>query len=643
MCGIIGHISRSQFDSIDRSVDLTFINHRGPDSSGTWEDAHIKLGHTRLSIVDLSPLGHQPMMSQNQRYCISFNGEIYNYIEIRQELIELGCHFISQSDTEVLLTAFVQWGSSCLDRLRGMFAFAIWDRQEKNLFLARDRMGEKPLYYYNDDANFYFASELKALVKLLPAQPKLDSSAIDLFLHYQYIPEPQTPLAGIYKLSAAHSLSLHHPTWQTEIHRYWSVADVAPIAGNPTDLIRQELERSIELTLRSDVPVGIALSGGIDSGAIASISAPRYQQTLQAFSIGYPGAPAYDERSQAKDLADRLGITFSDVELTTSDFVDSFPSLVYMMDDPIGDIAAYGHYSVMKAAAERQIKVMLTGIGADELFWGYAWIAKAARLTEQKQRMLRENRPLSWIVSKVGSLAGVPGCRRVAESAKLPPLLKAIPAKVIEFESMTIDRPDLAIYQNLNADFKEFAQQRSKVYTAAFNDQLPLDNAYRPFVLSDEYHDRNISVGMCQILFDTWLSANCLALGDRVSMATGVETRLPFMDYKLVELTIGLRKAAPDHLLGYKHRLKAALEGIVPDEVLNRRKQGFQPPVNEWMRGVLSRYLPWLESGCLIDMGVLNSDYVATLIGAFRDRDKNIFLLYKLLLLEIWYRKIVLD
>jgi asparagine synthase (glutamine-hydrolysing) len=642
MCGIIGCVSHSQFHSIDRSVDLTFINHRGPDSSGTWEDPHIKLGHTRLSIIDLSPLGHQPMMSQNQRYCISFNGEIYNYIEIRQELIELGYNFISQSDTEVLLTAFMQWGSACLNKLRGMFAFAIWDCQEKTLFLARDRMGEKPLYYYYDDANFYFASELKALVRLLPTQPKLNPSAVDLFLHYQYVPEPLTPLEGIYKLSAAHFLTVHHPTWQIEIQRYWSVADISPIVGNPADLIRQELERSIELTLRSDVPVGLALSGGIDSSAIAAISAPRYQGTLQAFSIGYPGAPAYDERSQAKSLADRLGLPFFDIELTTTDFVDSFPSLVYMMDDPIADIAAYGHYSVMKAAADRQIKVMLTGVGADELFWGYAWIAKAARLTEQKQQILKENRLPLKIWSQLEALAKVPSYRRLAETQKLPPLLTAIPAKTVELASMSIERPNHAVYQNLKADFREFAQQRSTIYTAAFDRQLPLDNAYQPFVLS-EHHDRNIPVSICQILFDTWLSSNCLALGDRVSMATGVETRLPFMDYKLVELAIGLRKAEPDHLLGSKHWLKAALDGILPAEVLNRPKQGFQPPVAEWMRGVISRYLPWLESGCLIDMAVLNGDYLAITIRAFRDRDQNLFLLYKLLLLEIWYRKVVME
>jgi asparagine synthase (glutamine-hydrolysing) len=641
MCGIIGHISRAQFDSAERSVDLTFINHRGPDSSGTWEDAHAKLGHTRLSILDLSPLGHQPMISQNQRYLISFNGEIYNYIEVRQELVELGHHFISQSDTEVLLTAFVQWGSGCLDRLRGMFAFAIWDREQQNLFLARDRMGEKPLYYHYDGANLYFASELKALVRLVPVQPKLDPRAIDLFLHYQYIPEPQTPLESIYKLPAAHFLTLNLAMWQSQIQRYWNVSDVAPIIDDPTDLIRRELERSIELTLRSDVPVGIALSGGIDSSTIAAISASRYQDTLQAFSIGYPGAPAYDERSQAKSLANQLGINFTDIELTTTDFVDSFPSLVCMMDDPIADIAAYGHYSVMKAAAEQKIKVMLTGIGADELFWGYAWIAKAASLTEKKQQMLRDNFPPAWIVSKLGSLARVPGCRRAAESAKLPLALRAIPAKLIELESMSIDRPDLAIYQNLNADFKEFERHRPRIYTASFADQLPLDNAYQPFVLS-ERHDHDIPISICQILFDTWLSANCLALGDRVSMATGVETRLPFMDYKLVELAIGLRKTAPDHLLGYKHRLKAALEGIVPAEVLNRPKQGFQPPVTEWMKGVISRYLTWLESGYLIDTGVLDSDYLATLIDTFHKRDKNVFLLYKLLLLEVWYRKVVL-
>jgi asparagine synthase (glutamine-hydrolysing) len=290
MCGIVGVYSRVPLATNLLIPALQSSYHRGPDGSDSFLSEHLQLGHTRLAILDLTPSGKQPMSFQDGRFWLTFNGEIYNYLELQAELVGYGYHFNSRSDTEVLLAAYAHWGADCLKKLRGMFAFAIWDRDCQQLFLARDRFGEKPLYYWADSENFYFASELKALLALIPHRPELDPIAIDLYLHYQYVPEPLTPLKGVNKLAAAHCLSLSLDPWQIEPNPYWSLSKIEPIEGNIPQLIRAELEASISLTLRSDVPVGVALSGGLDSGTIAALAAPKYHDVLQLLASVIPAA-----------------------------------------------------------------------------------------------------------------------------------------------------------------------------------------------------------------------------------------------------------------------------------------------------------------------------------------------------------------
>lgn len=657
MCGIIGVFSKSPFNDTYLNNHLQLLTHRGSDDYGVWEDDYIRLGHTRLSILDLSPLGHQPMSYQNKRYWITFNGEIYNYLEIKQELINFGHQFISNSDTEVLLIAYVQWGISCLDKLRGMFAFGIWDKHQKEFFIARDRIGEKPLYYTYDKDKFYFASELKALISLLPNLPTLDAAAIDLYLHYQYVPEPLTPLNGIYKLQAAHYLLLdcnQSAFTNTNVVQtaYWNLSDIPPITGEPISLIREELDRTIALTLRSDVPIGIALSGGIDSGAIASLAAPKYKDTLQAFSIGYPNRPAYDERDNAKELAQSLNLPFHEVELSTKDFVDFFPSLVAASDDPVADIAAYGHYAVMNAASKHGIKVMLSGIGGDELFWGYSWTQRAVKLTAQKLNILnflRSSNQSSQIILQIlqGLFSGISKAsdtelyNRLANSHKLPKSLRAIFSYLLELSFIDPAYPLQAIYQNQIPDFRIYNQLSGEIYTKEFAAKIPLRNAYRPFQLPKNTI-KDLPIQICQILFDTWLASNCLALGDRLSMASSVELRLPLLDYKLIELVMGLRQVYPDHALESKSWLKSALKDILPNTVLSRKKQGFQPPTDEWINAVIHRYGHWLDNGYLINLGVFDKKHMNQLLETFTSSGKYRFIIYKILILETWYRKVVI-
>jgi len=639
MCGIVGALLGNPEQEVDLKSALQRLRHRGPDDQGIWSEGRIYLGHTRLSILDLSPLGHQPMSYKNGRFWITFNGEIYNYLELRQELASLGHRFVSQTDTEVLLAAYSQWGVSCLEKLRGMFAFGIWDRETRTLFLARDRVGEKPLYYWTDSNTLYFASELKALVTLLPQIPELDPVAIDLYLHYLFVPEPRTPLRGVFKLPAGHYMLIDCETLEIRPQCYWRVEQIEGVEGDPVELIRQELNRSIELTLRSDVPVGVALSGGIDSSAIAALAAHQYQDTLQAFSIGYPGSPAYDERDQAQELAASLGIPCFDIELRTEDLVDFFPDLVAAIDDPIPDISAYGHYSVTKLAADKGVKVMLTGIGGDELFWSY--FTEQAQLTELKQQILQSSTVPQWAWASVAQMASHPLYQRLAYSRKVPKVLRSLLGRGLEMSQLALQYPQQAIFYDRYFEFKTAQSYRSQLYTKQFAAQIPARNPYHlfEFNLSD---CQNIPIQICQLVFDTWLVSECLALSDRVSMASSVETRLPLLDYKLVELVIGLRKRQPDHNLGHKFWFKSALKGILSDEVLNRPKRGFQPPTYEWMEAIIGKYISWLDGGYLVQFNIIAADYLRKMINDFERDRQHTWMLYTLLNLETWYRKVVL-
>lgn len=640
MCGIVGILNRKENTPVALDKAIKCLQHRGPDDNGIWSDHYIQLGHTRLSILDLSSSGHQPMSYKNERYYITFNGEIYNYLELRQELTSLGYSFASQTDTEIIMAAYAQWRENCLEKLRGMFSFAIWDRHEKTLFLARDRTGEKPLYYYHDDRAFYFASELKALISMMPHSPELEAEAIDLYLHYQYIPEPRTALIGVHKLPAAHYLLLSPSQWANNPQCYWSIENIQAVEGNPAQLIRAELEDIINLVLRSDVPVGVALSGGIDSGAITTLAAGKYKNTLQTFSIGYPGYPPYDERREAQSLAASLGLPFTATELRTEDLIPFFPTLVKIIDEPIADIAAYGHYSVMKLAAENGVKVMLSGIGGDELFWGYSWIVEAVRLTESKQTLLSSFNLPSPVWETLETMSETPLYQKFLHSTKLPRVVKNIFKQGFELGKMNLSHPKRGVYQNLVPDFRFTVGAAAKIYHPDFIARLPAHHPYRVFNFDPNCSD--VKIWMCQLVFQTWLVSNCLSLSDRVSMASGVETRTPLVDHKLIELVIGLRKSYDDHQLGHKFWLKSALKGILPLEVLERPKRGFQPPVNEWMSGLIDTYFHYLQDGYLTSMGIFQPVAIDSLRKNISNNPYNLSMLYKLLLLELWYAQVVM-
>lgn len=595
MCGIVGTVSKNSLSPEMRSCVRTAndaLYHRGPDSDGGFDGDHIALAMRRLSIIDLAG-GSQPLYNERGTVAVICNGEIYNYIELAADLRVRGHHLKTDSDVETIAHLYEDHGVDCVKFLRGMFAFALWDAEQQRLLLARDRVGEKPLYLWQDSGSLIFSSELRSLLCALPEKPQLDLAALDLFFHYQYVPEPGTPFQNVRKLPPGHRLVIEIDPWSIREERYWSMLDAPALDGDPAALVRAELETISKIVIRSDVPVGIALSGGLDSSAVALLAAPKYPETMHAFSIGYPGNLPNDERPMARQLADQLSIPFHDIEIDTGAFVSFFPALMRASDDLVADISAFPQYYVMKAAADAGVKVMLNGIGGDELFWGYDWYRKAADVNTRRAAQ-RRLPPLSWLDKRSAN--------------------------------------QLTFY-DMEYGFAAFRPWRDRLYSSRMKDRLSPQAAFVPFTAEPPWGD--IPSLLTERMFATWLVGNCISLGDRLSMASSVELRLPLADYRLAEVVIGLRKKHPDHRLAPKAWLKMALADLLPDELVNRPKRGFQPPVETWVNGLIGAYRDQVERGWLVSQGWIDRSAVSAILNAPRER-WNWVIAFKLITFEIW-------
>lgn len=616
MCGIAGIVSKridsTQTDSVCRM--LGSLVHRGPDGQGEYHDEHVAMGMRRLSIIDLQG-GWQPLYNEDKSLVLIMNGEIYNYIELTDELKKRGHTFSTHSDGEAILHLYEEEKEGCLRHLRGMFAFALLDKNNGTVFIARDRMGEKPLYLYQTADAIYFSSEMKSLLASGKVSFELDPAAVNDYFHYQYVPEPKTPLKAVRKLPRAHYLKISLTDWKVEERKYWDMEEAAPVEGDPVELVRNELDKVCELLIRSDVPVGVALSGGLDSSAIAALAAKKYPEAMHAFSVGYPGRPANDERSNAKALANLLEMPFHEIELETADLVKNFEEMNFHRDDPIADISGFGYYSVNKAAREHGIPVLLQGQGGDEVFWGYQWVKDAAEATDDRHR---NNRPTLKRFIKT-SLKNLFGGR---------------------VESQPAVKGHRPIFHELAPDFRMALADVRNYYTDSFIQALGDASAYDLFTFEKPWKHSDILI--TRLICDTYLLENGIAQGDRLSMASSVELRLPFVDYKLVELVIGLRKtheANPDYKQFPKPWLRGAMQGILPDFIIERPKQGFAPPVKEWHNELFKAYGKYLDGGYLVQTGVLTEEAGAILatgkfpIGAIAP------ISFKALVLEIWCRE----
>ena len=617
MCGISGAVARAPIDGALRDAVARMndaLVHRGPDDSGRYESGHILLAMRRLSIIDLEG-GAQPLYNEDRSVVLIMNGEIYNDKELREALAGRGHQFRTRSDAEAILHLYEDFGVHCVDHLRGMFAFALWDTRRSRLLLARDRMGEKPLYLFETGDELLFASELKALLRSSRVPFRLDPASVHLYFHYQYVPEPRTPVLGIRKLDAGTMLVVDTAPWTRREERYWRMEDAPPLHGNPAELIRAQLDDVTRIVTRADVPVGLALSGGIDSSAIAALVAASRPEGFAAFSVGYAGRPPSDERRQAGDFAARLRIPFHEVELTTDEIVESFPALNYWRDDPIADIAGFGYFAVMRAAREAGVPVMLQGQGADELFWGYPELRRAAADSLEAARRqatgsaaLKLGRSLAML--RHGLAAFTQAWRR--PSRQLP-------------------------FYDRAPDYRMAAQGVHRYYAQPFAERVASVDAAELFCCDLPWP--NVEVLLTSLICSTYLRENGVTQGDRLGMASSVELRLPFADHRLVETVVGLRKARSDSALQPKAWLKAAVRDVVPAEILDRPKRGFAPPIHEWHAALFARYGETLRGGVLENNGVLSAHGVEMLAGGPFPAGAIAPISFKALVLEQWCRQ----
>lgn len=622
MCGIVGVIApegRLKYDRRDLSRMADAIVHRGPDDEGLFEAPGLLLGMRRLSIIDLEG-GHQPIANEDQTIWVVNNGEIYNYQALRDELIGKGHRFRTNSDTEVLVHLYEDYGDRFVERLEGMFAFALWDSVNKRLLVARDRLGIKPVYYWLNGNTLAFASEIKSILALPGFSTGVDSSSLMDYVGVGYAIAPRTIFDGISKLAPGTLLVWERD--QARIDTYWSPPEETESELSYTDWVdrvREELSRAVSSHMVSDVPVGAFLSGGIDSSAVVSLMGSDATDTLTTYSIGYRGgsvAEYYNELPYARTVANQLGTKHHEIEVQP-DVASLLPKLIWHLEEPISDSAIMTTYLVSELAAE-SVKVILSGVGGDELFAGYN-----RYLGDHYHRKYR--RIPRWCRQGV-----LPAIARVLPSGRQNRLM------------------DLSRYAKRFIDAGEMNwRERYRFYLAIASDEVVSDllsgDVDEPGgfsrIAADEVSGDEL-LRLFRIDWQTQLSENLLLLTDKMSMAVSLECRVPFLDHRLVELAsrIPARHKLPDGRL--KGLLKDSLVGVLPDSIINRRKRGFGAPVGAWFKRELSVLRNHLCSSEVVDRrGLLNSEVVAR---ACREHDQGkedyTDLLLVFMNLEIWAR-----
>lgn len=622
-------------EQIERTRSMApLLRHRGPDGEGEYLDESVLIGMRRLSIIDLEG-GWQPLYNEDRSLVLVANGEIYNFVELRQELEARGHRFRTNSDCETILHLYEEHREDCVKSLRGMFAFALWDARRNRLFLARDRMGEKPVFLFEKDGAIVFASEIRALLcsRIVPFD--LDPDSVNLYFHYKYVPEPFTPIKGIRKLPAAHHMTIECDKWAVRETCYWRMEDAVPLEGNPAEIIGAELRSLSKIIIRSDVPVGVALSGGLDSSVIAALAVENYPGVMQAFCVGYSGSPDCDERESARAFADYLGMPFHDIELDTDTVVRTFPDAVFLRDDPIADISGVSYYSVMQQAREHGVPVMLQGQGGDELFWGYPWVKQALEATLAKQESQSGAEMFFRLVRPylLRSFA-LPEVRRWVKS------IGGIRDGWNIYSTCANGPADQMVFYDTRPAFQYASRHHDSFYTRKFADQLDPRAPFNIFTSPRPW--KHLDIKMTRLICQTYLLENGMQLGDRLSMASSVELRLPLVDYRLVETVVGLRKNYQDYKETPKSWFKASVSNIVPEWVMNRAKRGFAPPGRRWLRALFDEYGLLLADGYLVGTGILAPESARAMAPGSVLKGESTPASFAALLLEVWCRKMLL-
>ncbi|HYM19924.1 MAG TPA: asparagine synthase (glutamine-hydrolyzing) [Candidatus Kapabacteria bacterium] len=627
MCGIAGIYEYGfranptiREDILTRMSDA--MVHRGPDDSGNFisRDGVCGLTFRRLSIVDLSPAGHQPMTSADGRFTITFNGEIYNHLEVRAELEKLGYQYHSRSDTETILYAYREWGEDCFKKFLGMFAVAIWDEEKKEVFLIRDRIGIKPLYYANPDGRFLWASEIKVLLQHPAVEKTLNESAIPHYLTLLMPPAPETMFRGIYKLEAGHSLRISVNGEVTK-KRWWSLLDAGDVNESLTEAqaiedLRFQLRRSIKDRMMSDVPFGVFLSGGIDSSLNVALMSELMTRPVDTFTVGFKDLEKYNELHYAHEIAKKFGTNHREILIDANDAHEVISDLAYHEDEPNGDPVCIPLYFVSKLTRDSGTIVVQVGEGSDEEFIGYPWMLRDLNF---RRKFWKE---------------GVPVAARKLAYYGLKPF---------------ISHPLMREYVRRYADDEEFFWGGAVAFTEEHKKKLIANyekDKHSTFrfpaqwhrEMNERYPNADYARRMMYLEFQQRLPQMLLMRVDKVSMATSIEARVPFLDHRIVEYAFTMPtkiKLGPNN--EPKHILKKAAEGILPSEHIYRKKQGFAAPVAEWLKNEWKPLFDEYLSKSRIARTMLDTNYIKQLqVEHESGKRKNGPLLWSLLNLMLW-------
>lgn len=631
MCGIAG---RMNFDparpvpaaAVQRMCDA--IAHRGPDDAGVWTSGPVGLGHRRLSIVDLSAAGHQPMVSPSGTCWIVFNGEIYNHLELRAALERDGVVFRSRTDTEVILALYEREGIACLQRLRGMFAFALYDTDTRKLFLARDRVGVKPLCYHADHTGVAFASEVKALLEDPAVGREPDPVAIHHYLTYQAVPAPMSAFHGVRKLPPAHYLEVSDG--RVRLERYWKLSYADPFVVRSArderaleaELLHR-LEEATALRMISDVPLGAFLSGGIDSSAVVAMMARHSSTPVRTFSIGFDDA-SYDELQYARQVAERFGARHQEFTVKPS-AIDVLPQLVRQYDEPFADASAIPTWYVSQLAREH-VTVVLNGDGGDESFAGYDRYAANAYAER-----------LRFLTPVLGSAAFRAVMDRLPHGATSASMRWRLKRFIAQLGRSPVAR-NAAWLAQFAPDLK------AQMYAPTFRSRAGFNDAEE--LLYDKFRDSDAPDFLSAVLdadVQTYLPDTLCTKVDIATMTHALEARSPFLDHTLMEFAARVPMRLKLQGGQTKRILKRALRGVVPDVVLDRRKMGFNAPVDRWLRGELREMAnDLLRSERARGRGWFRPEFVGRMLEEHDRGTRNWHVqIWNLMMLEAWQREFV--
>jgi len=634
MCGITGGIWRTpelqiERDTLDRMVDV--LAHRGPDDRGTFiegiDSGGVALGHRRLAIVDLSPLGRQPMFSRDGAIALVFNGEIYNYEELRKPFLDAGYPFQSNTDAEVLLPLYEKHGLDFVHFLNGMFAIALWNSRQRRLILVRDRFGKKPLVYRHEKDRLVFASELKSLLQIPGVRKEIDPAALDQYLTYQYVPHPRTIYKGFSKLPPGH-LAVFEADGSFRVQSYWNFDFNAEETGRSfadwSEELRSLLSDAVQLRLRSDVPLGVFLSGGIDSTIITGLVQKFSSRQVRTFSIGFP-QKEYDETSYARAAAKKFG-TIHEEFLVTPNVREILPKLVYHHDEPFSDSSAIPMWCLAEMT-KKHVTVALAGDAGDELFAGYerylaVGLGNRADLLPLVLRQFLAGPVMRLIPSPIHQKSKLRRFKRFLEALGMTPL-----ERYLQW---------IAIFNR---------SRKAQLYSDEFQRTIAAQTDYDMLDFLEQAASRSTnrdaitSITLTDLL--TYLPGDLMCKADTASMAHALECRAPFLDYRVVEHAIRMPISMKIHGNRGKWILRETFKDLFPPELLQRGKMGFGVPLDHWFRGELAEYVrEILLDPVTLGRGYFNPDTIRRLVSEHQaSQFDHAGRLWSLLFLELWLRQ----